>query len=94
MDDIRLYIFPLNKGWSWTEGGWRYTPNCTDTRTDVDRTRDELNKSFDTVIDCLLFTTESQRDFDSNSLPTLDVQTMTGEDGIIQYKHFEGFCHW
>ena len=88
VDDLRLFVFPINPGWTSTDNGWIYDQNHQDQNTDLDRMRGELNKSFDIVIDCLFFTTESQKDFDSRTLPTLDVQTETECNGVIQFKHF------
>ena len=48
----------------------------------------EFDRSFNDVIDCLEFTTESQEDFETNTLPTFDVQIETSSDGVIYFSHF------
>ena len=88
VDNLRLYVFPLNKGWHWEEGRWCFNADIPDEDTDTNRTMKEFNKSFNDVIDCLEFTTESQEDFETNTLPTLDVQLETGTDGLIYFSHF------
>ena len=90
VDDLRLYVNAINRGWTWKEGRWKYCPHKAeeDERTPEERTREELNKSFDDMIDCLSFTTETQSDFPEDTLPTLDVQIKILDDGKIDFRHF------
>ena len=90
VDDLRLYLFPINRGWSWDviTKSWKYQHDTCDKRTFDERTKEELRKSFDSVIDCLSFTTETQDDFVSKTLPTLDFQTTTYSNGYIDFTHF------
>ena len=90
VDDLRLYINAIKKGWSWVDGRWHFSESMAeeDKRTPETRTREEINKSFDDVVDCLFFTTETQGDFAENTLPTLDVQTSILESGEINFKHY------
>ena len=59
-----------------------------DLRSPVEKTKEEINRSFDSVIDCLKFTTETEDDFVSKTLPTLDVQTKILTNGEIDFIHF------
>ena len=52
------------------------------------RTCDELNKVFNSVLDFLKFTTESEVDFTDGYLPTLDVETKILDNGKIDYRFF------
>ena len=49
IDDIRIFCHPISKGWSWTMSGWVYNCESEDPRTPLDRTREELQKSFDAM---------------------------------------------
>ena len=90
VDDLRLYINLINKGWFWEDGKWTFNKERgeEDDRTSEKRTEEEIRKSFNDIIDCLEFTSETQNDFESNTLPTLDVQTRTLSDGKIDFQHF------
>ena len=89
IDDLRLYMYPLKKGWTWTVKGWCFNKDSVpDQRTDVQRTSEELCKSFNSIMNFLEFTTESEDDFKSGFLPTLDVQTHVNTDGYVSYKFF------
>ena len=69
VDDLRIYTFPIKEGWHWNGKGWSFTePPEEEEESDMDRTRREFNKSFNDMIDCLGFTTESQEDFDTKNL--------------------------
>ena len=90
VDDLRIYLNAINKGWSWKNGLWEYDKEEAnkDQRTPEQRTREEINKAFDSIIDCLEFTTETQSDYVEDTLPTLDVQIKTMPTGEIDYIHF------
>ena len=87
IDDLRLYLFPLKKGWIWTCEGWKFDETC-DQRTAMRRTCDELAKSMNNVFEFLEFTMECEEDFESGWLPTLDMQTKVRDDGVILFKFF------
>ena len=67
-------MLPICKGWQWNNGAWTYDKKRgdEDTRSPLDRTKKDIYKSFDSVIDFLLFTTETAEDFQTKTLPTLD----------------------
>ena len=88
IDDIRIYGYPVRAGWSWQGQGWKYDPSVIDNRTPLQRTCEELQKSFNSIFDFLRLTTECQDDFENNYLPTLDVETKIEEDGYILYKFY------
>ena len=75
VDDIRLSIRPLLKGWVWEDGKWTFNADRPDSRDTVTRTIEEIHKSINSVWDFLEFTTKSQKDFLDGYLPTLDFMT-------------------
>ena len=86
VDDIRVYVNLIKLGWRWTAQGWSYDEN--DQRDPITRTLEELNNSFDSVIDFLNFTTEWEGEFDNGFLPTLDMETKVNHAGKITYRFF------
>ena len=88
IDDLRLLLYPINKGWSWGKGGWVYDANVMDDRDAMTRTKEEIAKTFNDVIKFIEYTTECEGDFHNNFLPTLDFQTQVQEDGRISFKFF------
>ena len=89
IDDLRLYLKPIARGWMWGEKGWYFNKDSDDLRDEETRTKEELQKSFDSILSFLNFTTEGQQDFDTGYLPTLDTQTRVDEVGLIRFKHFD-----
>ena len=88
VDDIRLCLRPINKGWFWESGKWVFDARKPDSRDAVTRTIEEIGKSINSVWDFLEFTTESQRDFPDSSLPTLDFKTRIKSNGYVEYEFF------
>ena len=88
IDDLRLFMHPITKGWSWGANGWYYEDNCSDDRSDIERTKMEVAKSLNSVTDFIQFTTEGEEEFDNNFLPTLDFQTQVQDSGKIVFKFF------
>ena len=88
IDDIRIYTHIIKPGWYWTELGWIFDDKTPDDRDPVTRTLQELNKSFDSVINFLNFTTESEHEFETGYLPTLDMETKVDDRGMIKYRFF------
>ena len=54
-----------------------------DQQCDIRKTCDEFCKTFNSIMDFLEFTSESEVDFETGYLPTLDVQTRVKEDGYV-----------
>ena len=88
VDDLRLCLRPLKEGWFWLDGKWTFDPERPDTRDTVTRTIEEIHKSLNSVWDFLEFTTESQRDFQDGTLPTLDFKTNIKKNGYVVYEFF------
>ena len=88
IDDIRVYIKPINRGWFWECHKWVFDPQRPDSRTMEVRTAEEICKSMNDIMDCLRFTMETEADFESNWLPTLDTQTQVQNNGKILFKFF------
>ena len=59
-----------------------------DARDDNTRTLEEVCKSMNAVLECLNFTMESEWDFPTGWLPTLDTQTQVQSNGVILFKFF------
>ena len=78
---------PIRRGWKWIQGTWKWTDE-EDNRSPESRTIEEVGKSLNSVWDFLSFTTEGERDFQSNKLPTLDFATSVNEDGYVSYEFF------
>ena len=75
IDDLRVFLHPISPGWSWGQDGWVYDEHVTDTRSPIQRTKEEIMKSLNAMTDFIQFTTEGEEDFISGFLPTLDFQT-------------------
>ena len=88
IDDIRIYLWPIREGWTWDSEGWIFN-DIKDGKDDITRTSDELAKTLNDMLDFLRFTMETEMDFQSGWLPTLDTQTMVLESGKIMYKFFQ-----
>ena len=88
IDDLRIYMWPINPGWTWTENGWLFNKDEKDERDQLTRTMEEIRKSLDCTVNFLTFTTESEGDFTNGFLPTLDMQTRVQDNGEIMYKFF------
>ena len=78
----------MKQGWKWTEAGWVFDPNIHGQDCDIRYTCNEFCKNFNAVMDFLEFTTESEIDFETGFLPTLDTQTRVLDCGSILYKFF------
>ena len=81
VDDLRIHLFPINKGWFWSECTWKYVPDKIDTRSDETRKKED-------IFETLKFTTETQEDFSNNMLPTLDFQVSVEAGGKLDFMHF------
>ena len=88
IDDIRVYFAPIREGGWWRNRKWVFDPECSDTRNDEIRTKEEIAKSLNDVLDFLRFTTESEEEFEGGYLPTLDFLTKVLNSGKITFKHF------
>ena len=88
VDDLRIMLRPICKGWFWEKSGWIFDPDRDDERDLPTRTVEEIGKSLNSVWEFLEFTTESQRDFTDNFLPTLDFATSVQPNVYVLYKFF------
>ena len=89
IDDIRILLFPINVGWKWIDGKWVYKHDCNDGRNYELRTLEELKKTFNETLESIELTVESELDYSSGYLPTLDLQTRVREDNQIEFKFYE-----
>ena len=88
VDDIRMYMRPLRKGWKWVGGAWSWSEDDDDERSPEERTIQEVGKSLNSVWEFLSFTTEGEKDFDNCMLPTLDFATHVENNGYLSYQFF------
>ena len=87
VDDIRLYLRPINLGWKWSTFGWVWAPTDNDTDVVV-HTKEQLKKSFEAIFNFLKFTTEEGSEYADGMLPTLDFKTQTLGNGMIRFEFF------
>ena len=88
VDDLRIFCYPIKRGWRWTEQGWKFDLHYKDVRDEETRTQEEVCKSLNSLMNFLSFTAETQKDFSNKMLPTLDVQIRVEENGKLFFKHF------
>ena len=88
VDDLRIMLRPIGRGWSWGSKGWEYNIDTSDDRTSEQRTIEEVGKSLNAVWKFLSFTTEGEKDFSDGFLPTLDFKTKVEGNGYIRYRFF------
>ena len=79
VDDCRIILPSLSRGWRWTGGRFSYRQSFKeeDEReglTDQQRTAREVTKAMCSLMSCLKFTAEESSMFPCNTLPTLDVR--------------------
>ena len=86
IDDLRIYAYPIKPGWTWTQNGWVYDTKIISEECDIRKTCDEFCKTFNSIMDFLEFTSESEVDFESRYLPTLNMQTKVMKSGLVLYK--------
>ena len=88
VDDLRMYMKPIKKGWRWVQDMWKYCEDDDDTRSPEERTIEEVGKCLNSTWEFLSFTTEGERDFNKLMLPTLDFETRVEGDGYITYQFY------
>ena len=88
IDDLRVLMAPISKGWWWRKDGWVFDISEPDDRGPEQRTREEIAKSLSSVFDFLNFTAESGEEFENLYLPTLDVQIKVLPNGRLTFKHY------
>ena len=88
MDDLRIFMFPLQAGWRWVgdELCWTEDWEVEDLRngkTDLERTCELIRQSLNKIYPFLNFTIESIEDFEDTRLPTLDFTLWVAKVNII-----------
>ena len=94
VDDGRMILKPIKKGWRWTGQSFEYSLDWETEDQDEDpitRTSREILKVQNSQIQMLKFTPETELEFEDQRLPTLDFSLKTEEDGKISYLYFEWF---
>ena len=92
MDDGRVCLPAIKKGWRWVEGELCWTKDWED--EDADRSPDWVTKkaltdSMQEVLSFLRFTTEIGEEFEGGWLPTLDVSLKVDGRGQVMWKFYE-----
>ena len=88
VDDIRIYLHPISEGWSWTGCEWKFDPELKDNLTSEERTKRAILKSLNGVLESIALTVETESDFSTGMLPTLDFQTRVRQDWEIEFKYY------
>ena len=93
VDDCRLFMKPLNPGWTWTGSRFEFIEAAKDEDElnkvgFVERTTREVTKAMCALTKFLVFTGEDCTMFSDCSLPTLDT-TLWMEDRQVKYRFFE-----
>ena len=92
VDDGRMILKPIKKGWRWTGQSFEYSLDWETEDQDEDpitRTSREILKVQNSQIQMLKFTPETELEFEDQRLPTLDFSLKIEEDGKISYLYFE-----
>ena len=91
VDDGRVILCPLRPGWRWHSGGlwfcrqWELEDSIL---SPIEITKRAIGDSIDNIVDCLEFTVETEEDFPSGWLPTLDISLKVAEDNRVLYTFF------
>ena len=88
VDDIRIYMHPINQGWKWTGICWEYDKKYYDDLTYEERTKQNVLQSLNGLLEGIILTVESASDFSNGMLPTLDFQTRVRSDGEVEHLHY------
>ena len=89
VDDIRIYLHPINDGWKWVENRWMYNEAFKDNRSYHERTKENIRNSLNGLLEGIELTVETELDFINGMLPTLDFQTRVRDNGEIEFLHFK-----
>ena len=90
VDDCRLVLPALTKGWKWNGTGFVFT-GCSDEEVgmpDAHYTTVEIAKAMCSLVTFLKFTGEDESMFPNSRLPTLDTELWV-ENGLIKYSFYE-----
>ena len=88
VDDVRIYLHPINDGWRWNNYDWVYDADYTDGLSYEERTKRNILNTLNGILDGILLTVESESDFLNGMLPTLDFQTRVRPNGEIEFLHY------
>ena len=89
MNDGRIGLHPIKRGWSWVDGTMQYCLRWEkedEGRDLLEVTVEALRGSMRGVMNYLEFTFESGQDYEDGWLPTLDTNLRVGEQNIISYN--------
>ena len=91
MDDGRIFLHAIKRGWRWVDGELIYTRRWAiedKNKSPVEITRAAMEGSLQDIFTFLKFTTEVGEG-EGNWLPTLDMMIRVEDSNIISYNYFE-----
>ena len=88
VDDCRVVLPAINKGWKWDGSRFVFTNNVVEEIPDSRYTTNEITKAMCSLVSFLKFTGEEESMFPSRKLPTLDTELWL-ENGQIMFSYFE-----
>ena len=92
MDDGRLYLHPLKRGWRWRMGQlvfkkrWEIEDGH---KSLLEVTVDAIKGSMTGVTNYLRFTYETGSEYSDGWLPTLDTSLLVTPENVVVYKYYE-----
>ena len=92
MDDGRTLLHPFKAGWRWADGELVYCKRWEiedRALSPVERTKRVLRGTMGGLEDFLTFTMETQEDFPSVWLATLDTDLQVTEQNRVEYNYYE-----
>ena len=92
MDDGRIFLHPLKRGWRWMDGRLRFCQRWEmedGGKSLLEVTRDALASSMKGVASYLSFTYESGEDYPDGWLPSLDTSIKVNPCNQILYRYYE-----
>ena len=92
MDDGRTLLHPFKAGWRWVNEDLLYCKKWEmedSALSPVERTKRVIHGTMGGLEDFLTFTMETQEDFPSGWLATLDTDLQVTEENRVEYKYYE-----
>ena len=92
MDDGRTFMFAMRAGWRWVDGDLLFCKRWEHEDRDLtptERTRRVIQGTMMDIESFLRFTMETEEDFVSGWLPTLDTDLRVVNNNTVQYTFYE-----
>ena len=88
VDDIRIYLHPINEGWTWNGSEWSYSPDRKDDYTYEQGIKIHILETLNGILESVTLTIERKSDFTTGMLPTLDFQTRVRQDWEVEFLYY------